>query len=398
MNGLDAGTRLWWVRLPRLGARMSSTLGLTLLDGHWVGAIRVLSVLATPTALAVGVAIGWRQPGFEVLPTESLALLVLFVVVGTASGQLGLAMLGGLAFGQLVLSDTTWAYAGEDLSRASLTSGDAADYLLRVVVPLLIAYGVLAVVLVKLPLGTKAIVRSLLPGDRSPLALRIGIALVAQVALTAAAVYLWALAAPVLLRPVWSWRDLEPTVEAIRPLQEDAATLARAGALMAALRLGIQALLVTVPSLAGRATAIEEELARPLSAPAVYDRLPQVVRSLISAALITLLLAGLLAGWGEAAVVYVAVSGFELVRTGVVPFPWGPWGTLMERIPVLLRFVAGLVVVYLAGQWFLPERIRDAETFRPQLLFLLLGLTVFLILIPTVPGSRSRAPEPEPVS
>ena len=60
MNGLDAGTRLWWVRLPRLGARMSSTLGLTLLDGHWVGAIRVLSVLATPTALAVGVAIGWR--------------------------------------------------------------------------------------------------------------------------------------------------------------------------------------------------------------------------------------------------------------------------------------------------------------------------------------------------
>ncbi len=68
----------------------------------------------------------------------------------------------------------------------------------------------------------------------------------------------------------------------------------------------------------------------------------------------------------------------------------------MERIPVLLRFVAGLVVVYLAGQWFLPERIRDAETFRPQLLFLLLGLTVFLILIPTVPGSRSRAPEPEP--
>ncbi len=99
------------------------------------------------------------------------------------------------------------------------------------VVPLSIAYGVLAVVLVKLPLGTKAIVRSLLPGDRSPLALRIGIALVAQVALTAAAVYLWALAAPVLLRPVWSWRDLEPTVEAVRPLQEDAATSARAGAL-----------------------------------------------------------------------------------------------------------------------------------------------------------------------
>lgn len=394
MNGLDAGTRLWWVRLPRFGARLSSTLGLALLDGHWVGAIRVLSVLATPTALAVGIAIGWRQPGFEVLPTESLGLLVLFVAVGTASGQLGLAMVGGLAFGQLVLSDTTWAYAGEDLSRASLVNGDAVDHLLRVVVPLLIAYGVLAVVLVKMPLGTKAVVRSLMPGDRSPLALRIGIALVAQVALTAAAVYLWALAAPVLLRPVWSWRDLEPTVEAIRPLQEDAATLARVGALAAALRLGIQALLVTVRSLAERVTAIEEELERPLNAPPLYDRLPRAVRGLVSGALITLLLSGLLAGWGEAAVVFVIVSGFELLRSGVIPFPWGAWGTLMDRIPVLLRFVVGLVVVYLAGQWFLPERIRDSATFRPQLLFLLLGLSVFLVLIPTVPGNPARDREP----
>lgn len=394
MNGLDAGTRLWWVRLPRFGARLSSTLGLALLDGHWVGAIRVLSVLATPTALAVGIAIGWRQPGFEVLPTESLGLLVLFVAVGTASGQLGLAMVGGLAFGQLVLSDTTWAYAGEDLSRASLVNGDAVDHLLRVVVPLLIAYGVLAVVLVKMPLGTKAVVRSLMPGDRSPLALRIGIALVAQVALTAAAVYLWALAAPVLLRPVWSWRDLEPTVEAIRPLQEDAATLARVGALAAALRLGIQALLVTVRSLAERVTAIEEELERPLNAPPLYDRLPRAVRGLVGGALITLLLSGLLAGWGEAAVVFVIVSGFELLRSGVIPFPWGAWGTLMDRIPVLLRFVVGLVVVYLAGQWFLPERIRDSATFRPQLLFLLLGLSVFLVLIPTVPGNPARDREP----
>jgi len=394
VNGLDAGTRLWWVRLPRFGARLSSTLGLALLDGHWVGAIRVLSVLATPTALAVGIAIGWRQPGFEVLPTESLGLLVLFVAVGTASGQLGLAMVGGLAFGQLVLSDTTWAYAGEDLSRASLVNGDAVDHLLRVVVPLLIAYGVLAVVLVKMPLGTKAVVRSLMPGDRSPLALRIGIALVAQVALTAAAVYLWALAAPVLLRPVWSWRDLEPTVEAIRPLQEDAATLARVGALAAALRLGIQALLVTMRSLAERVSAIEEELARPLDAPPLYDRLPRGVRGLVGGALITLLLSGLLASWGEAAVVFVIVSGFELLRSGVIPFPWGAWGTLMDRIPVLLRFVVGLVVVYLAGQWFLPERIRDSETFRPQLLFLLLGLSVFLVLIPTVPGNPARDREP----
>ena len=394
MTPLDAGTRLWWVRLPRAGARISSTLGLTLLDGHWVGAVRVLGAVATPLAVVVGVAIGGSHPGFDVLPTESLPLIALLVAVGVASGQLGLALLGGFAVGNLVLAGSTWSYEGASLSLAALARGDAGAYLLRVVLPLLIAYGVLAVVMVKLPLGTKAIVRALMPGDRSPLALRITLAVVTQVALTAALVYLWSLAAPVLLRPVWTWRGELPTVEAIRPLQEDAATLAWVAASVAGLRIGVQALLVTVRSLAARAGVIEHELCRALPAPPLYDRLPAVVRGVMTGIVTTLLLAGLFSAWAEAVVVFSTVTFFQLARTGVVPVPLGSWARLMDRIPVLVRFAAGLVIVFVVGQWFLPDRIRSAETFGPQLVFLLLGLAVFYLLVPTVPGhqGRDRAP------
>lgn len=396
MSALDGGTRLWWVRLPRAGARISSTLGLTLLDGHWVGAVRVLGIVASPLVLLAGVAIGGRHPGFEVLPTESLPLLALLIAIGVASGQLGGALLGGFAVGDLFLSGSTWSYDGSSLSLSSLASGDAGEYLVRVVVPLLIAYGVLAVVMVKLPLGTKAVVRALLPGDRSPLALRIGLALVAQVALTAALVYLWSLAAPVLLRPVWTWRGALPTVDAIEPLQQDASTLAWVAAVVAGLRIGIQALLVTVRSLADRSAVIEHELCRPLPTRPLYDRLPGVLRGAMAGMFTTLLLAGLFSGWVEAVVVFSAVTFFQLARTGVIPVPLGAWARLMERIPVLVRFAAGLVVVYLVGRWFLPDRIRAAETFAPQLVFLLLGLAVFYLLVPTV--SLRRAPDRAPSS
>jgi hypothetical protein len=397
VNVFDRVGRLWWVNLPRFGARLASSLGFTLLDGLWIGTLRVLNVVATPAALAAGLWIGWQQPGFNVVPSESLTLLAVFVVVGVVSAQLGLTLLCGFVVGNFFLADTAWSFTARALHH-DWWGGEVGAYLLRVRLPLLISYGVLAVVLVKLPLGMKAIARALVPGDRAPLVLRVLIALVAQVALVAVVVYLWALASPVLLRPVWSWIGLAPTVDAIRPLQHDAATLARVAAAAAAARLAIQTLLVTVRPLGERAAELERDLARPLTKAPLYDRLPRWLRSIVTAALSTVLLAGLCATWLDAACAFAAIALFQLLRTGALSLPITPWVRLMDRVPVLLRFAAGIAAVYFVGAWFLPDRVRTAETFRPQLVFLLLGLAVFFVLIPSVPGSRRGVPIPDEVT
>ena len=149
--------------------------------------------------------------------------------------------------------------------------------------------------------------------------------------------------------------------------------------------------IVVVRPLGERAAALEEELSQPLAKPPIYDRVPSAVRAIITAAISTALLAGLCATWLDAGAAFAAIALSQLVRTGARPLPIGIWSRLMDRIPVLLRFAAGIVALYLVGEWFLPDRVRTAENFRPQLVFLLIGLAVFAVLIPSVPGSRRGA-------
>jgi hypothetical protein len=389
----SAATRLWWVHLPRGAARISGHLGRSLLDGIWLGVWRVLASVATPAAFAAGMWIGWRHPGFENQPSESLALLIVLAALGMASAHLGIAFLAGFVLGDFFLAHTVWSFSSRIVESRDWWGGPIGAHLLRVRVPLLISYGVWAALLVTVPLGVKAVARPLLPDDRAPLVLRVAIAAVAEVALAAVAVYLWSLASPVLLRPVFTWVGQAPDVAAIRPLQEDAVTIARVAALVALLRLGAQVLTVTAPRLGERAGELERELREPIGARPLYERLPIFVRACVVAALTTLLLAGMFGVLLDAGLVFVAVLVFQLIRTGVIPLPIAPWARLVERIPVLIRFGTGVAVMYLAGQWFLPDRVRAAATFRPQLVFLLLGLAVFFVLIPTVPARRRDAVE-----
>ncbi len=64
VNVLDRAGRLWWVHLPGSARGLSSSLGFTLLDGMWIGTLRLLNVVATPAAFACGLWIGWQQPSF----------------------------------------------------------------------------------------------------------------------------------------------------------------------------------------------------------------------------------------------------------------------------------------------------------------------------------------------
>jgi hypothetical protein len=387
MSVLEQTDHVWWVRLPRAGARVSSNLGATLVDGWWLALVRVLGAVATPIAFAAGLLIGWKHPGFTTLPSESLTLLVVFTVVGLASAHLGLVLLGGFVVGDFFLAHTSWTLPTAIVNRHDWWGGPAVASFVHTRLPLLISYGVVAALMVKVPMGVKAITRPLVP-DRAPLVLRVAIALVAEVLLAAVTVYLWAVAAPVLLRPVYTWMGRPPIVDAIRPLQEHATTLARVAAVVVAVRLVVQTATLAWRPLAERAAQYERAMAHSLARPPIVDRWPPAVRSFGIAGVLALLLSGLYESLAQGLLVFVVLLVFQLARVGVIPLPVHWWSRLLGHVPELVRFAAGVLVMYLVAQSFLADRVRQSATFGPQLVFLLLGLLVFFVLIPPAPRAR----------
>ncbi len=157
----------------------------------------------------------------------------------------------------------------------------------------------------------------------------------------------------------------------------------------AAARLAIQAVLVTVRPLGNRAAALEQGLAAPLAKPAAVRPRATVAAGARHRRVLDCAPRGAVRDLAR------CCGGVRCRRTvadgahGGAALPIGAWVRLMERIPVLVRFAVGIVAVYFVSERFLPERVRTAENFRPQLVFLLIGVAVFAVLIPSVPAARA---------
>jgi len=93
-------------------------------------------------------------------------------------------------------------------------SGPAA-LLVRVVVPLLISYALLAILAVALPRASRTLVADLSQVERLPAPLAFAVAAVLTAVAAALLVSLWTQTAAVLVRPVFTWTGDEPTVQAV---------------------------------------------------------------------------------------------------------------------------------------------------------------------------------------
>lgn len=346
----------WWVRLPIRVARLFPTLGSGLSDGlyliHWT----VLAAIAPPAAMILGILLGILHPG-ETFSTSSL-VMALMIAVGMMSANLGAWAVAGYAIGDFFLHGHP------------IVGGGLLESLLLVRAPLVLSYFLLALPVVIVPLiVTSARLRIRLL--RLPVLLRGMLEVLTCVVLSAVLVYMWAIAAAVLIRPIYTWRGDQPPTEAILPLQEHGWILACVAAVVVIARIFLEERAKSL-RVATMANILAQAL-RIISGRRGRLGLGRPLRLLAGAAGLTLLMAGMISNLLEGLVVFVFLALLLWARSQLQR--WSGH-RIVARVPILIRFAAGLALGYLLGQLILTAFWGQTDGFEPVLLATCLSVAI----------------------
>jgi hypothetical protein len=388
---------LIWVRLPARLGRRSLSVGVALADGSWLRAWPLAAVLAPVAALAVGVLVGLVRP--DPTYTGSVVILsVLAAVAGLGAGP------GAWTWVGYVVTDLAVHRPAGGLGR----SGDVLEQLWQLYVPRLLTYVLLGLLLTTMPVAATGIriqVIRVLRLSRGPIV--VASAVVQGLAL-GVGVVLWAQATAFMIRPLWSFVGTTPDIEAIAPLQEHAVLLGLIAGAVAAAR--------TIVAARGTETARAAEAAR------AHDRgtrprptfdpdrrpWPWWVAGPVRAALVTLLLAGLVAGTGQAVAVFVALVVVGVVRDLALPRVAGYVATV-NRVPLLVRLAVAAGIAWVAAAAVVQPAVdRGESSFTWMLAAIVVSTLSAGALIPPSPARAGGAappvmpefptPSPEPAS
>jgi hypothetical protein len=383
MSGL--GERLeafWWGRVPRALSRLSPVAAAAAFDGAYLVGWRLAGALVPLAAVALGLGLGWLHPpdgGYTF--TSSLLLTAVLLGIGGIGSGVGLWLAVGFAIGDFILFPHL--ADGAVALRCQVSRCTVIDELLKVRVPLLISYVLLAQGTVLVPFastavrsaGMRLVARFTTPG------LAVGVAL--QAVVQAALSLLWAMSLAFGLRPLWTFLGDQPPVDEVQPVQDAVVILALVGGMVGALRVGAEYAAVRQPAAAVRF----EALAAAAIGAAKRARLPFPVGIVVVALLTTAVAAGLVESWLAAGVLFAALVGIGLVRarlTRVVPFS----GTLVRRVPLFVRLAIGGVVAFLVARQLLT--MASQSDLVSSLASFLATLLIFAIVAPE--------PAPEPPS
>src|SRR5262249_13966625 len=140
-------------------------------------------------------------------------------------------------------------------------------------------------------------------------------------------------------------------------------------------------------------------------------RVPPAARAALTAAGLTLLLSGFIAGLLEAAIVCVFIGLILIARMLWLPrFSWWTaWARQVTRIPVALRLVAVFIAGNVEGQIIVnalsqlsSSASSASATFLPVLLSVCLGILTAVLLLPQMeqtperPDGARAAQSPQP--
>lgn len=356
---------LWWQQVPSIADRASPAAGDLLRDGAYLAAWRRVAASAPPLALGLGFAAGVLRFGAATVFTESALVVILGLIAGFLAVPLGLAFVLGFAAADFLVYDHR-----------------ILDPVVAGRVGLLMTYLAFALLVVAGPVLVSAL-NGTVPeaGPLGWLGVRAGIAAALATAVLFAAVQ----PVPLLIRPLFVWSGRPPTVQAMDLVQRAIWLIAGAGAVTATTRVLLEAVawdrdpaividVAGVPSrLAGRA--------RP--------RLPASVRAVLTALVGTLLLAGVVQTWVEAAVLFAGLLAIAALRTlGVRALP--AWPRQAERVPLPVR----LVLVLAASYWLSDAVLGDRSwgvSFMPLIAAFLLSLVVAAVAFPPPPSHGASA-------
>jgi hypothetical protein len=348
-----------------------------------------------------GLLVGWQHLGFDTVFTESLTLMVLVAVLGTASASLGLAFTFGFALGDFFLAHTVWTTPSSSFffhGHSWFDHGTILPVLVRVRVPLLIEYALLLLLAARISVLAKALVAPLAPPASWDRRLRLGIAIAAYVIVTYALVYFWTQMVPLLVRPLFTWSASgarNPTKLAVAPLQQHGGTVVAWAVAVALARMAIQAATVVRSDLAARLDAAQAPLRAAGPVRRARRRLHPWIAAVAATAGTILLLAGIMETWEEAVALGAVILAVRAARAGLVPVPLGPWPRLARQVPAVVRLGVGLIVIHEVAASVLPGRLNaQAQSFQPLVVLVGVAVIVFYLLVPTPSGTRRHEQAP----
>ena len=365
MSPMEGLARLLWATIPSKAHRLSRQLGAILSDGQYLSASPNLAVIVPTAAFLAGLLSGFLHP--DAIFTASMpltALLLLFACFGSGIGWyawLGY-MIGDLPNLIPATAVVTARYGG---LATALPIGHVYAYL------------VLAMLIVAVPIGARSLSvatsRAIPGGDNLVIQVLLGAALMAGM------VFLWCLAMPILVRPVYLLEGISPTVVSVATIQESSGlVLIVESAVLGGIRAFLGRAATRFDSFNQTALAFSEATARSRS---LSDSVPTVIRLAARAVLTVLLLLGLMNSPADSAIAFVGVLATLLLASLVIPRLTG-FTRLLERIPIVARLVAGFVVAFIVGYIVIAPFFETYMSMIPILISVLLGFAVMLILVP----------------
>ncbi len=383
---------LWWLRLPAMIGRLSRTLSAVLADGMYCSAWSV-GAFVLPIMFVFGFLLAWLQAFFGEVYTFSILLMAALVLMSHLGAALGASMWLGYVLGDLLLF----------VLIPVLTSQQPfpPERIFLIVVTRFLADLLLANLLVVIPLAIRGLTRltmwrirsfantflkrgqssaGAVMQKRSPAQRSIEILLdiPVQFLLAIVLVYLWTQAVATLIRPVYTWHDSSPPIEAIQPLQSLGWLLAILAGCVGVVRIVLEAITANKPPLVARQIGLYQAMGRSKSR---HPLLVGLVLAPFKAALLTFLLAGILDSWLQAIILAVILGVIFLIRAIFAEF-LSVWTRIVSYVPIAIRFLLALGLSYLLSWPIMQVLWNQTSTFLPVLIGTVISLVVFSILLP----------------
>lgn len=362
-----------WVEIPIRAQKIANSLTDILLDGFYLAAFPKLNLPLHLVVLAAGFLSGWMHPGFKVVFSESLLFMILVGVLGIMSARLGFLFVVAFAIGDFFLG----THAAHFVTRDLLGS------FWEINVPLIIEYALLWMLLVSIPLTVKELLGTL----RFPMKINLTdkqvliFAVAAEAVLTGLLVFLWSQAVPPFIRPVFTWNSAYIPISMAEPLQKQWLMLVIILSVAAMARVYIQSSVDLNENLAKKLAPLKEKLFKAEPVLSLTAQVPPVIMVIGSALWVVFFISGILTDWKQAVIIFVVFAVFSSLRNGLVTLPLGPLPKLMNQIPLIGRFIAGLlVVVWLANQ--MVQHRGSADGFQPLIVTIVLASAIFFLLTP----------------
>lgn len=362
MEGL---ARIIWVSIPAVATRLSRPLGALLADGQYLAANANLAVIVPAAALVAGLLSGLLHPD-AVFTASILLTLLMFLFAGVGSG-VGMYILLGYVIGDL-----------PHLVGGLVQGTQGGHIAIAEVGPLghLYSYLVLATLVMVVPAGAKSLrdsTASVIPGGHS-----LAIQILLGAALLAGVAFLWRLALPIVVRPVYTISGPYPTVESVSTIQRDTGLLlVLEAAVLGALRGFLD---TSARGKDGYRVAAAEFATKSLK-PSLSDTVPGVVRVAGRSLLTVLLLLGLIKSLIEAGVALICVIAIMFTGSFVLP-RLGGYTALLSKIPVIARVIAALVMSAAAGYIIITPFYGRMQSLFPTLISALVAIAVMIVAVP----------------